>query len=389
MNMITPPRAIVGALRANSDPATILASLNTAFAEFKTRHDGRLTDIEATINDLCEHNASSVLSPGFGPGLMTEEIQTQFRAAMRGDVSASMEIGSGPDGGYAVPSQVDGQIMSLLRRTSPLRRLAFGTALGTGSGSWKKIVHATGGGTRWAHELEERQETGTPRLGTVEITPEELYAIPELTNHVLDDSSFNLEAFLQDDVAAEMALGENDAFILGDGIKKPLGLLHKPTSNEADTARAFGTYQHIVTGAAGAFANVQDNLIDLIFSLPAAYRSGGGVAWLMNSLTASTIMKFKDADGRMLWRESMASGEPARLLGYPVEVDEAMPDIGADTTPIGFGNWRRGYAIVDRPGMKLIRDNVTKKGWTKLYFSKRVGGAPMDTNAIKFLKFST
>lgn len=388
MTMITPPRAIVGPLCANADANALLGQLNSAFTDFKARNDGRLDEMETAINDLCERGASGLLSPGNASGLLSDEIRTQFRAAMRGDVNAAMEIGSGPDGGYAVPEQIDSRIMSLLRRSSPLRRLSFGTLLGTGSGSWKKVIHSTGGGTRWAHELEERQETSTPRLGTVEIAPEELYAIPEFTNHVLDDSSFNLDAFLQDDVAGEMALGESDAFVSGDGVKKPLGFLHKATAADADTDRDFGIYQHIVTGSDGAFGDVQDNLIDLIFSLTAAYRTGGNVAWLMNSLTASTIMKFKDGDGRMLWREGMASGEPARLLGYPVEIEEAMPDIGSGSTPIGFGNWRRGYAIVDRPGMKLIRDNVTKKGWTKLYFSKRVGGAPMDTNAIKFLKFS-
>jgi len=389
------PHALRGRICAQTQtPEQMFGELNKHLNGFISRYDERFQNLASAMEAIQSRVNGGIVPPnGLLAAGIGEEVRAQFRAAMRGDVQAAMEIGSGPDGGYAVPTQIDAQIMAILRQTSPLRRLAYSVTLGTGAGSWRKIVNRIGGGSRWAHELEERKETSTPQLGAVEIAPEEIYAIPEVTNHVLDDSSFNLEAFLRDDVTAECALGESEAFIVGDGVKKPLGFLTRPTSDDPDAERPFGTYQHIVTGEAGAFAEdadggFQSNLIDLIFTLRAPYRVGDGVGFLMNSLTASRVMKFRDADGRLIWTNGLTAADPNRLLGYPVEIDENMPDIAADALPIAFGNWRRGYAIVDRPGMKLIRDNVTRKGWTKFYFSKRVGGAPLDTNAVKFLKFS-
>ncbi|WP_298018244.1 phage major capsid protein [uncultured Parasphingopyxis sp.] len=393
------PRALIGTVHAEVDPKALVQRINAAVEEIRTDHARRITEIETAmdnaetaLNNFSDRLANQSNGPsGFDP--LTGEVRSQFVSALRGAPQAAMEIGSDPDGGFTVPTQVDGAIMSLLRDRSPLRSMATVVTLGKGSGSWRKIVKRTGGSSRWAHELETREDTDTPVLGAVEITPSEVYAIPEITNFILDDSSFDLKAFLDEDVAAEFVLAENEAFIGGDGVKKPLGLVHRATTDEADAVRAFGTYQHVVSGVDGDFladgdGGFQNNLIDLIFSLPAPYRSGQGVGWLMNSLTASIVMKFRDGDGRLLWREALDAREPARLLGYPVGIDESMPDIEAGALAIAFGNWKRGYAIVDRPGMSLIRDNVTKKGWTKFYFSKRTGGAPLDTNAIKFLKFS-
>lgn len=395
-------RAGALAVRANADdPRAMFAQLQQGVQAMRQQVESGLGEHTEQIDNLITSMAALQASvtgevigspSGLGASAITASVRSAMIDHMRG-VSAAMEIGSGPDGGYAVPTQIDGTVMRLLRQTSPLRRLATQVTLGTGAGSWRKIVTAVGGGSRWAHELEERQETATPKLGAVEITPEEIYAIPEVTNHVLDDASFNLEAFLRDDVTEEFGLGESLAFIAGDGVKQPLGFLRRPTSAAADAAREFGTYQHVNTGVAGDFADDEDggfqsNLIDLIFTLRAPYRRGDGVAWMMNSLTASKVMKFRDADGRLIWTNGLSAGDPDRLLGYPVEIDENMPDIGAGANAVAFGNWRRGYAIVDRPGLKLIRDSVTKKGWTKLYFSRRVGGAPLDTNAIKFLRFA-
>lgn len=390
------PRALIGNVRANADAATILAQIQSAVVDFKANASSRLdvmetglTNMETALNNVLGQRAHGIMPGTIGDAKIDAATRTQFRAAMLGNVQASMELGSGPDGGYTVPTSVDNTILSLLRQSSALRQMATVVKLGAGSGSWKKIITRSGSGSLWAHELETRVETATPQLGAIEVTPQEIYAIPEVTNHVLEDSSFNLEQFLSDDVAAEFSLGEGAAFINGDGIKKPLGLIAAGTTAEADNIRAFGTYQHVPTGAAGDFgAQPQDNLIDLIFKLPAPYRSGEGVGWFMNSLTASRIKKLKDTTGRLLWQDGLDAGQPSRLLGYNVNIDENFPDIAANALSIAFGNWRRGYAIVDKVGMKLLRDPFTKKGWVKFYFSKRVGGAPLDTNAIKFLKFS-
>lgn len=138
-----------------------------------------------------------------------------------------------------------------------------------------------------------------------------------------------------------------------------------------------------------ASSNPADKLYDLLAALRPSYRTGDGVAWMMNSTTANIVRKFKDGQGNYLWTNSITAGQPDRLLGYPVAINEAMPDIASGSYSVAFGNWSRGYAIVDKPGLRLIVDRVTVKGWTKMYFSRRVGGGVVDSNAIKLLKFAT
>lgn len=385
------PAAVIGRVRADTpNPAAMVAQIQAGWNEHRTAVEDRLSRMEAAIDTNATRAAADRLgSPNSGPSVLGHEVAANFTETLRGRPAAAMTSQSDPDGGFTVPTQVDGIILSLLRSISPMRQLATLATLGPAGNSWTKIVNRIGSGTAWAGEEETRSDTDSPKLGAVEIPVSEIYAIPALTNEILEDSSFNLNAFLQEDVATEFALGEGGAFINGDGVKKPLGILAKATSDKKDAERPFGIYQHIVTGADGDFsANAQDDLIDLITKLPAVYRREPSVAWLMNSVTSARLQKLKDADGRSLWRAGLADGEPSRLLGYPVAIDEGMPDIATGKCSIAFGAWKRGYAIVDRRGIRVIVDRLTQKGWTKIYFSKRVGGAPLDTNAIKFLKFS-
>jgi len=280
---------------------------------------------------------------------------------------------------------------TVLRDLSPMRSLARVVSLSSGSGGWEKIIGRTGSQSAWAGEEDSRDDSASPTLGKVSIDPWEVYAVPQLTNIVMEDSAFDLNAFMVEDVGAEFALVEGQAFVTGNGAKKPTGFLTNAKATTADATRQFGTLQYVATGAAGAFAstNPADALHDTLTALRPAYRKGDGVAWIMNSATANVIRKMKDGQGNYLWTQSIVMGQPDRLLGYPVTLDEGMPDIAANSYSVAFGNWRRGYAIVDKPGLRLIVDRVTKKGWTKMYFSKRVGGGVVDSNAIKLLKFAT
>lgn len=392
-------RGIIGSIaadgRRSGSAEAVIAELTQAFATFRQTHDERLRQLEdaqsaqmETINAL--RIGGDSVQAGPARGRLGNDARAALMNIMAGGPQAGMRVGSNPDGGFTVPDEVDNVIGAMLRSISPMRNLARVVTLGEGVGTWKKVVQRTGAQTRWAGEEDDRAETDTPTLGTVEYTPQEIYAIPEVTNYVLEDSQFNLEQFLADDVASEIALGEGAAFIAGDGLKKPRGFLSNTITNEADADRAFGTLQYVATGAAGAFAssNPVDNLFDLVTALARPYRAGQGVAWMMNSTTANVVRKFKDGDGRLMWVDGLKEGEPSRLLGYRVEIDEGMPDIGANSYSVAFGNWGRGYAIIDKVGMRLIRDPYTKKGWTKFYFSKRVAGGTVDTNAIKLLKFA-
>ncbi|OYY72409.1 phage major capsid protein [Sphingomonas sp. 28-63-12] len=385
------PRAVRSVPMANgNDHSTLVQQINAAFTAFKSDQNARMSKLEASFDQQAGALAAARLGGGSQQqpqrvGLASE-VRREVMAQMLGLPSAArqMESGSGPDGGYTIPVQIDQTILPLLRTLSPLRQWATLAALPTGVGKWQKIITRIGGKSAWAGELDERGETDTPVLGVIEIMPEELMAMPVLTNHILEDSGFDLEAFIMDDLAAEMSLEEGNAFVNGNGVKKPRGFLTLPTATTGDASRAFGTLQHVVTAGSGVIADT--DLLNLLTPLRAVYRGGGSVGWIMNSTTEGYIRSLKDAQGRFIWQQGLEMGAPNMLLGYPVGIDEAMPDIAANSLPIAFGNWRRGYAIVDKIGIKLIRDNVTRKGWTKLYFYRRVGGHPLDTNAIKLLK---
>ncbi|MBX9859346.1 MAG: phage major capsid protein [Sphingomonas sp.] len=391
------PRAVMMAPRANSISAAELArQLNDGFEDFKARHNDRLSTLENAFS--AQASTLAALRMGGGADLensmqnrerglgLSADVRREVLAQMLGRPSAArqMESGSNPDGGYTISPELDKSILPLLRTLPPLRRWATVATISSGHSSWQKIITLVGGKSAWVGELDERAETDTPALGRVEIVPEELMAMPSLTNQVLEDSAFDLEQFLMDDLVSEMNLQEGNAFVSGNGVKKPRGYLTLPTATTGDASRAFGTLQHVLSGNSGAI--VDTDLLNLLTPLRAVYRAGPGVGWIMNSTTEGYVRSLKDGQGRFIWQQGLEMGAPNMLLGYPVGIDESMPDVAANAFPIAFGNWRRGYAIVDRIGMKLIRDNVTRKGWTKLYFYRRVGGAPLDTNAIKLLK---
>lgn len=384
------PRAVCSVPMAHgNDPSALVQQINAAFADFRSDQNARMSRLEAGFDQQAGALAAARLGGGSQEqpqrvGL-SSEVRRVILAQMRGLPFAArdMETGSSPDGGFTVPEQMDNNILPFLRTLSPLRQWATTATIDRG-GKWEKIITVIGGKSAWAGELDERGETDTPVLGKIEIQPEELMAQPALTNHVLEDSQFDLEAFLMDDLATEMSLQEGIAFVSGDGVKKPRGFLTLPTATTADATRPFGTLQHVLSGTTGTI--VTDDLLNLLTPLRAVYRAGQGVGWIMNSTTEGRLRAMKDGQGQYIWRQGLEMGAPSMLLGYPVGIDEAMPDVAANSLPVAFGNWRRGYAIVDKIGTKLIRDNVTRKGWTKLYFYRRVGGHPLDTNAIKLLK---
>jgi HK97 family phage major capsid protein len=176
--------------------------------------------------------------------------------------------------------------------------------------------------------------------------------------------------------------------VTGNGTKKPKGFLDYTTAATADSSRAFGTLQHVITGVDGDFAasNKADKLIDVIHTLKAGHRAGS--VWMMNTLTLSEVRKFKDTTGQYLWQPSVQAGVPSTLLGYSVIEAEDMPDIATGSLSIAFGNFAAGYMIVDRIGIRSLRDPYSNKPYVGFYTTKRVGGMVVDSEAIKVLKFS-
>ena len=303
----------------------------------------------------------------------------------------AMNVGTPADGGFAVPEELDRNIIALARDANVMRQIA--TVIPVGSAEYKKLVNKHGASAGWVGETDARPATNTPQLA--EITPYmgELYANPQVTQQCLDDVFFNVEAFLAQELADDFAAAEDLAFVSGDGTKKPKGFLAYANADTDDAARAFGTLQFVKTGVDGAFlayvagtASPADNLQDVVGKLRAGYRAGA--SWLMSRTTAAAVRKMKDGQSNYIWQPSVQAGQPSTLLGYALNEDENMPAIASNSLSIAFGNFKRGYIIVDRMGTRMLRDPFSNKPYVGFYTTKRVGGMVADSNAIKLLKFA-
>ena len=301
------------------------------------------------------------------------------------EINAAMTTQSDPDGGFLVPVETDGEIVRLLGDMTVMRSLA--TVRPVGSAVYKKVVNKGGTTSGWVGEEESRTETSTPSLSALEFPAMEVYAEPHATQSMLDDGAFDVEAWLADEVAIEFTEQEGGAFITGNGVKKPRGVLGYDTV--ANASWVHGKVGFVASGASGAFVaapNGGDCLIDLQHSLKAGYRNNG--TFLMNDLTMAAVRKLKDSNGAYLWRPGLEAGASDTLLSKPVAIDDNMPDISANSLSIAFGDFRRGYVITDRMGVRVLRDPFTSKGYVKFYTTKRVGGGIQNFQAIKLLKFA-
>ena len=294
---------------------------------------------------------------------------------------------SDPDGGYMVLPVLAPTMISKIFDQSAIARLARLETITVGD-AWEEIVDFDEAGATWVGESDARPKTTSPKVGKLNVQVREIYANLPITQRLLDDSHFDLGSFVQGKIGDKFGRTQGDAFINGDGILKPKGFLTGNIVLTKDATRAFGDLQYFKTTAAATFAgtNPGDVLMDIVYGLRAPYKQGDGVAWVMNSTTAGTVRKFKTSVGEYLWEESVQAGAPPTLLGYPVELDEYMPDLGANTFPIAFGNWKKAYLIVEKAGIRMLRDPFTDKPNVLFYAYRRVGGGLANSEAIKLLK---
>jgi HK97 family phage major capsid protein len=289
-------------------------------------------------------------------------------------------------GGYAVPEEIDAEIDRTLTSISPIRAIANVVKVGTSG--YRKLVTTGGTPSGWVSEVAGRPETATPSF--TEIAPPfgELYANPAASQAMLDDAAFDVERWLAQEIATEFARAEGAAFVGGSGVNQPKGFLNAPVSGALDSVRPLGTLQFVTSGAAAGFetGSPQDRLIDLVQALRPPYRQGA--VFVMNSSTAARIRKMKTADGAFLWQPGLVAGQPDTLLGYPLVEAEDMPDIGADSLSIAFGNFKAGYLIAERAETQILRDPYTHKPFVHFYATKRVGGQVVNSEAIKLMKFA-
>ncbi|ANC86403.1 phage major capsid protein [Sphingomonas sp. NIC1] len=293
---------------------------------------------------------------------------------------------TGDAGGYAVPREVDGEIARVLKGISPIRAIA--NVVTVGSAGYRKLITTGGTPSGWAAETAARPETASPVFAELVPPMGELYANPSASQAMLDDVAFDVEAWLAGEIATEFARAEGAAFVGGNGVNRPKGFLTAPVSTAKDATRPLGTLQYLPSGAAEDFGAAPDErLLDLVHSLRAPYRQGA--SFVMNANTLARIRKFKTADDMPLWQPSLAAGQPATLLGYPVVEAEDMPDIAANALSIAFGNFQAGYLIAERGETAILRDPYSNKPFVSFYATKRVGGCVADSAAIKLMKIAT
>jgi HK97 family phage major capsid protein len=367
-------------------------SLEESFDALERDEDG-VAGLKAELDLLKAKIASGAIAPQRPAleGVKSQDANMFSEQYLRKGIEVGLEtkaIGNSSDsiGGYAVPKEIDEQIDSTLKAISPIRSIA--NVVKVGSAGYRKLIASGGTPSGFVGFEDGRAETGTPTFTEIVPPSGELYANPAVTQQMLDDAMFDVETFLAEEIAAEFARAEGAAFVGGTGINQPLGFLSSPTSGALDGVRPMGTLQTIGTGVAGGFAatDPEDDLIDLVQSLRSPYRQGA--VFVMNSATAAEIRKFRTADGAFMFQPSLAAGQPATLLGYPLIEAEDMPDIGAGSLSIAFGNFKAGYVIAERNSTTILRDPYTHKPYVHFYATKRVGGQVVNSEAIKLLQFA-
>jgi HK97 family phage major capsid protein len=296
----------------------------------------------------------------------------------------AMSTAVAADGGYLIDPQTADRIRSMLFATSSLRSVA--NIVQVEAASFDVLVDRSEVGSGWATEVAASTETATPVIERISIKLHELAAMPKASQRLLDDSAFDVEGWLAEKIATRFIRAEAAAFINGDGVDKPKGILLP--AKVANASWTWGSIGYVPTGAAADFAttNPADCIINLVYALGADYRANA--TFVMNSKTVGAVRKMKDADGRFLWSDGLAANEPSRLMGYPVLVCEDMPDIAANAHAIAFGDFRAAYTIAERPDLRILRDPFSAKPNVLFYANKRVGGDITDYAAIKLLKIA-
>lgn len=351
--------------------------------------NGKLTELDNLKSDL-EAELATIKRPGGSPqqSKAATEHKTAFMQFMRkGDDDGlrdlerkALQVGTDEDGGYAVPEELDRSILTLLQDEVVMRQEA--SVITVGGSDYKKLVNVGGTASGWVGETDPRLATDASKLKLIEPFMGEIYGNPQATQKMLDDVFFNAEAWINSELATEFSEQEEIAFTIGDGTKKPKGFLAYASSLESDKDRAFGTLQHIQSGSAAAVT--ADSIIQLVYTLRKTHRNGA--KFMMNNNSLFKIRMLKDTEGNYLWRPGLELGQPSTLLGYGIAENEQMPDIAADAKAIAFGNFKRGYIIVDRIGTRVLRDPYTNKPYVGFYTTKRTGGMLADSQAIKLLK---
>lgn len=404
------PRSVIQIRAEANDPATVLASLRQSFETFKAEHTAALAkkadivtdekverintavgELQATLDELAiKMAAAGVHGPATRPGddaayndlfttfARTGDGESQVKAQQFQGPRAAMSVGSNPDGGLTAPIEWDRTITDKLKIVSAMRGLARVISISTSG--FSKLFNDRNTASGWVGETDNRPATGQAQFSSVTFGTGELYAMPTATQTLLEDSLVDISAWLANEVETEFAYQEGIAFVNGNGANKPKGFLQYTAGN----SHPFGAVPTINTSAAADLTS--DGIVDLVHDLPSERTPDA--KFVMNRKTQGRIRKLKDGDGRYLWAPMATAGTPATLLGFPIVELAAMPDVAANAIPIVFGDFMRGYLIVDRIGVQVLRDPYTSKPYVQFYTRKRVGGGITDPTCLRYHKVS-
>ena len=381
-----------------------------AFEEFRRANDERLGRIETRVTHdvvttdkverigraMDEHKAAldrltlKSLRPGLArsANVHAPEHHAAFggyvrrgeEGGLRSLESKALATTPDPDGGFLVPDEIEARIAERLRDVSPIRSIATVRQV---SGSVLKLPHALGGmSVGWVGETGVRPQTQAPQLDELRFPTMELYAMPAATPSILEDAAMDVDSWITAEVESAFAEQEGRAFVLGDGMTQPHGFLAYP--RVAGASWSWGSLGTVASGADGDFGS-SDALLDLVYALKAGYRQNA--SFVMNRRTQAAVRKLKDGDGNYLWAPPAGAEARATLLGFPIVEAEDMPDIGVGNAAIAFGDFARGYLVVDRTGVRVLRDPFSAKPYVLFYTTKRVGGGVQDFDAIKLMTF--
>lgn len=386
---------------------TLIETLQKSFHDFKAEHSAQLeavkkgnteafqalkvekinAEIDRLQKAVDETNikmaAGEMSGAVFAAPVKDREYTAAFNAHMkRGDVQAALNKGTAADGGYTAPTEWDRTITDKLVQVSPMRQLATVQPISTNA--FSKLFNQKGTVSGWVGEAAARPVTGTPTFGTLTYTTGEIYANPTATQQMLDDSEVNLEAWLAGEVEQEFAYQEGLAFLAGDGANKPNGILTYVTGGTNAAAHPYGAITTVNTGAAGALT--ADGIVNLTEALPSEFT--GNARFVMNKATIRAIRLLKDGQGNYLWQPSYTAGSPATINGYGYTEMPGMPDVAASAKPILFGDFRRGYLVIDRVGVRVLRDPFSAKPYVSFYTTKRVGGGLLNPQVLRAMNVS-
>jgi len=389
----------------------LVEELNQAFMEHKTKNDQRLVEIQkrgyadpileeqvnrvakeiqnlTEVKERLERVETKLERPVLGgkesektDPLALERKEAVIHYLRKGEgLLTPQEVkllasDSDPDGGYWMTSEISDQAIKKVYETSPMRNIATVETISTDALEIPEDLNEADSG--WTSERSARTETNTPQIGVRRIPVHELYAMPKATQTLLDDSRIDVESWLSMKIADKMARIENSAFINGDGSGKPRGIL---TYSAGGTNP--GQVQQI--NSQGASALTADGLRALFYALKSPYIPNA--RWMMSRSAIEEVSKLKDSSGGYIWQPGFQEGEPQTLLGHPIERMEDMPQVAANSLSVAFGDFRQAYTIVDRFGLRVLRDPFSSKPFVLFYTTKRTGADVTNFEAFAIQK---